>query len=156
MKLSKNGLDFLKKHEGIRGRDHVTGRYMPYDDGYGFMTIGYGHKIESNDNFDNGLTMDAVLKLLIQDISRFEKFINSIIVVPLTQNQFDALVSLVFNIGTNAFKKSTLAKYINNPSYQSRAYPTPRSAWLAWNKSNGRVSRGLKNRRCAEWDLYVS
>lgn len=156
MKISNKGLNFIKQHESIAGYDNHTGFFMPYDDGFGFMTIGYGHKIEPGENFKKGLSQSNVIDLLTRDISKFEKSVSRIITTPLKQNQFDALVALAYNIGIGAFEKSTIVKYINNPQYHNTRYPTPESAWKAWNKCNGKTSRGLINRRNYEWDLYIN
>lgn len=156
MKTSPKGLSFIKQHESIAGYNNKTGFFMPYDDGYGFMTIGYGHKIEPGDNFEKGLSHTGVLDLLIRDIVKFEKSVGRTIKIPLKQNQFDALVALAFNIGVGAFEKSTIVKYINDPQFRDTRYPTPESAWKAWNKCNGKMSRGLVNRRNYEWDLFTN
>ena len=73
---------------------------------------------------------------------------------PINQNQFDALVSLAYNIGNRNFRDSTIRQQINNSDFNSKKYPTLESAWKAWNISQGQVSKGLINRRKDEWDLY--
>ena len=71
----------------------------------------------------------------------------------ISQQQFDASVILAFNIGIGAFKSSSALKLINDPN-ASTTYDSLESAWKAWNKSQGKVSRGLVNRRNAEWNIY--
>lgn len=154
MKLSNSGFEFLRNAESITGYNEQTGRFLPYDDGFGFLTIGYGHKINPGEIFSNGLSADEATALFRKDIEKFESVVRDNITASLTGNQFDALVSLAYNIGADAFKKSTILKYINIPGFHSAVYPTPKTAWLAWNKINGHVSRGLTNRRIAEWNLY--
>jgi type VI secretion system secreted protein VgrG len=73
--------------------------------------------------------------------------------VDLTQQQFDALVILAFNIGDN-FKNSSVAKLINDPA-ATTSYDDLESAWKAWNKSQGKEMKGLNNRRAAEWKIYA-
>jgi GH24 family phage-related lysozyme (muramidase) len=156
MQLSEKGLEFLKEHESIKGFDPKTGLYMPYDDGYGFMTIGYGHKIQEKENFEKGLAEKQVNDLFRQDIRIAESAVRNYISAPINQNNFDALVSLTYNIGNGALKDSTIRQYINDPEFKNNAYKTSEAAWKAWNKSNGQISGGLANRRNDEWDLYES
>ena len=77
---------------------------------------------------------------------------NSVDTTLLTQNQFDALVIFVFNIGINSFKNSSVVKIING---EKTNYKGLEDAWKAWNKSQGRVMQGLNNRRNAEYKLYT-
>jgi len=72
----------------------------------------------------------------------------------ITQNEFDALVILTFNIGCNGFIDSSVLKLINNPKTTTR-YANLEAAWKAWNKSQGKINNGLKNRRDAEWTIYT-
>ena len=87
--------------------------------------------------------------LLKQDIARFEKEVNASVNVPLTQHQFDALVIFAFNVGVNAFKKSTLLKHINGNDFG--AIP---AEFRRWNKSKGKMMLGLTNRREREIRLF--
>jgi GH24 family phage-related lysozyme (muramidase) len=153
--LSNKGVALLKGIEALR--------INPYDDQTGKTinkwckgaTIGYGHLILSHEweNYKNGITVQQANNLLLYDIAPFERAIKKVIIVPLSQNQFDALVILAFNIGANAFTKSSVAKMVNDPSAVTR-YPTLESAWRAWNKSQGVPLQGLLNRRNAELDIY--
>lgn len=70
-----------------------------------------------------------------------------------TQNEFDAMVLLTFNIGQQAFSDSSVLKLVNNPG-ATTAYTSLESAWKAWNSSQGVVNRGLTNRRQAKWNIY--
>ncbi|KQD16250.1 lysozyme [Acinetobacter baumannii] len=70
--------------------------------------------------------------------------------MPLTQNQFDALVSLAYNIGSGAFKGSTLLKLLNKGDYKGAA-----DQFLVWNKAGGKVMKGLVRRREAERALFL-
>ncbi len=81
---------------------------------------------------------------------RFQTAVNDVVSVPLSQNQFDALVSLAYNIGTNAFKTSTLVKYLNALDYKAAAYEFPK-----WNRRGGKVLKGLVRRREAERALFL-
>ena len=83
-------------------------------------------------------------------------YVNSVkikVMSTITQNEFDAMVLLAFNIGPQAFIDSSVLKLVNNPSAIT-TYSSLEAAWKAWNKSQGVVNRGLTNRRQAEWNIY--
>lgn len=162
MRFSNNGIAILKLLEGavICGGKHVI-----YDDQTGEpvppklplprgATIGYGHLIQTGEDFFHGIDEARATELLRADIAMAERAVQKNIIVPLTQNQYDALVIFAYNIGAANFAKSTVVKYINNPNHHSATYPTLESAWRAWNKSNGRVMTGLNKRRSQEWILF--
>ena len=154
-KMSETGLKALEQMEGIR--------LLPYDDMTGetltswnsHATIGYGHLICSQDweKFSSGLDDEAAHRLLKEDVSRFEKVVNDTVKVEISQNQFDALVMLSFNIGTRNFALSSVLKKMNDPSAVI-PYDTLEEAWKAWNKSRGTVMKGLKIRREREWQIF--
>lgn len=160
LSLSQQGIASLMAFESFRG--------MPYDDQTGNAisqwvtgaTIGYGHLISqdewnrSSNDYKNGITEDQGKALLLKDLAPFVDGINTKVTASLLQNQFDALVILVFNIGLGNFASSSVLKLINNPSAQTN-YPNLEAAWKAWNKSQGKVMQGLINRRNAEWKIYA-
>lgn len=163
MQISDNGLSKLKQLEGAV---KIAGRHVIYDDATGRpiapnaplprgATIGYGHLIKSSENFTGGLTERAATELLRQDVKTAQRAVQNSITANLTQNQYDALVMLAYNIGAQNFSESTVVKYINNPDFHSAVYPNLESAWLAWNRYNGVVSNGLINRRQHEWNMYI-
>ncbi|MBO7508737.1 MAG: lysozyme [Alphaproteobacteria bacterium] len=164
MKISNNGINMLKRLEGCvkQGDKHVI-----YDDKTGKpvnpnkplppgATIGYGHLITRGEDFATGITETAATDLLCADIAVAERAVGNNITTPLTQNQYDALVSLAYNIGARNFANSTVVKYINNPNFRGSVYPTLESAWKAWNKSGGKEMPGLTNRRNQEFALFNS
>lgn len=164
MKISDNGVNMLKR---LEGSIKIGNRHVIYDDKTGKpvdvnktlpsgATIGYGHLIKANEDFRNGISEAKATELLRSDIIMSEQGINNLVHVPLNQNQFDALVLLVFNIGIKNFEKSTVLKYLNNPNFYSSAYPNLESAWMSWNKSNGYTVAGLTNRRKQEWLLFTN
>ena len=104
MKISEKGINFLIREEGER--------LKAYKCAAGVWTIGVGH---TGADVKEGMiiTKEKSRELLKSDLSRFEKAVNTYIKVPLEQHQFDALVSLTFNIGVGNFSKSTLVKKIN-------------------------------------------
>lgn len=154
--VSKKGLDFLKQHEGIKGFDRSIGKYMPYEDPVGLPTIGYGHLIKPDEDFSDGLTSKEVNDLLANDISTAENLVRNTIETPLSQNQFDALTSLAFNIKPESFVNSTAVKYINDSEYKSKTYPTTESAWKAFIYAGKKPLKGLINRRNDEWKLFTN
>lgn len=155
LKISNTGLSHLRKMEAFLS--HL------YNDGptknTGHCTIGYGHLVHYNpcdvkkyafeQQYINGITMKKATVLLQTDVAVAEKAINKLVTVRLNQNKFDALVSLVFNIGAGAFSTSTLLKAIN--SNQLNQAP---SAFRMWKKTGGKISAGLINRREAEIRLF--
>lgn len=162
MKISDKGIAALKQQEG-----HVkqNGKHVIYDDQTGRpiaagaplpagATIGYGHLVIPGEDFSSGITEAAATELLRADVAAAERAVRATIRVPLTQHQYDALVMLAYNIGSGAFAGSTVAQYINNPDCVRSKYPCLESAWCAWNKSGGRVMRGLVNRRNYEFRIY--
>lgn len=141
MIISDNGLNLIKKFEGFR-----TAKYQ--DQG-GNWTIGYGHEIESDENYDDGITQESATELLRQDVARVENAINDLVAVALTQGQFDALVSLVYNWGIGNFKRSHGLELLNEGLYD-RALAEFESV----DRINGVVTQGLRNRRLSEADLW--
>lgn len=162
MKISDNGIKMLKRFEGSVkiGDMHViyddkTGRPVKLDEELPKgATIGYGHLIKSGEDFKNGITERQATEILRLDISTAEQAVRDNITVPLSQNQYDALVSLAYNIGAKNFAGSTVVKYVNDSNYHNSKYPTLESAWKAWNKSGGREMPGLSNRRHQEFNLF--
>ncbi len=162
MKISDNGINILKRFEG---RVKIGGKHVIYDDKTGKpvdsnkelpkgATIGYGHLIKSGEDFRKGITEKQATEILRSDILTAEFAVKDNITVPLSQNQYDALVSLAYNIGAKNFAGSTVVKYVNDSNYHNTKYPTLESAWKAWNKSGGGEMSGLSNRRHQEFSLF--
>jgi lysozyme len=150
-KISHRGLEFITEFEGFVNH--------PYNDPSGYATIGVGHllhmsPVTSHDKAHWGtITKEEGIVLLRKDVDSFVKTVNSVVKVPLNQNQFDALVSLAFNIGAGAFSKSTIVRLLNKKDYKGAA-----AAWTAdatiFNKSAGKVLPGLTRRRKEERALF--
>jgi lysozyme len=143
--ISEKGKQSLKKYEAL---------YLEaYQDTSGVWTIGYGNTFyEDGTKVKEGdvITENRANKLFENIVAKFSANVLKLISQRLTQNQFDSIVSLAYNIGVNAFKKSTVLKKINiNPADRSIT-----DYFLVWNKSAGKVSRGLINRRKAEVANY--
>jgi GH24 family phage-related lysozyme (muramidase) len=86
----------------------------------------------------------------MRDLEPFANAVRSKVTAEISQNQFDALVIFVFNIGVNGFSDSSALKLVNDPAAVT-AYPNLEAAWKAWNKSQRRVMQGLVNRRNFEF-----
>ncbi|WP_407061344.1 lysozyme [Acinetobacter ursingii] len=145
MKISNNGLDLIKQFEGLK--------LNAYDDGVGVWTIGTGTTVYPNGvkvKKGDTCTPEQAKAYFKHDLAKFEKAVNESVIVPLSQNQFDALVSLTYNIGSGAFNNSTLLKKLNKGDYQGAA-----DQFLVWNKAGGKVMKGLVRRREAERALFL-
>lgn len=140
-RTSQEGVDLIKAFEGRRLR--------AYRCSAGVWTIGYGHTgdVKPGDR----ISPDKAEKLLREDLRKFEDGVSIRVQVPLTQNQFDALVSFSFNVGIGALGRSTLLKKLNKKDYRGAA-----NEFRKWNKGGGRVLAGLVRRRKAERALFLS
>lgn len=135
MEIGKHGLDLIKEFEGLRLK-----AYIPVKGDV--PTIGWGHT--KGVRMGDQITIATAKKLLAQDIAPTVAGVNRAIKIPVTQNEFDACVSLAFNVGITAFSKSTLVKRINQTPLE----------FLRWNKFKGKPLAGLTRRRKAEMKLY--
>ncbi len=127
--------------------------FKAYDDGVGVWTIGTGTTVYPNGvkvKQGDTCTPEEAKAYFKHDLAKFEKTVNESVTVPLNQNQFDALVSLTYNIGSGAFTNSTLLKLLNKGDYQGAA-----EQFLRWNKAGGKVMKGLVRRREAERALFL-
>lgn len=144
--ISENGLSMIASFESFEPKAY----YCPA----GVLTIGYGHtgtnaKGESLQEGDT-VTREQAKRLLYEDVLWAEDAVNEQH-LDLSQNQFDALVSFVFNVGATAFNHSTLLKKLKAGDYDEAA-----DEFLRWNKAGGKVLRGLTARREAERELFLS
>ena len=146
-KVSKKGIDLLKKLEGWRNH--------PYLDSANIATIGYGNTFYLDGKrvsmTDSPITQTEGESLLKAILEHFEKAVEeSTRHISLCENQYDALVIFAYNVGIHAFKSSTLLKRVlANPDDEDIKYQFSR-----WNKAGGRVSKGLIKRRNQEAWLY--
>lgn len=141
MKTSQSGLELIKEFEGVR--------FEAYDDGVGVWTIGVGHT--KGVKIGDMATEEQVDQWLREDLAEAEDAVNSALKgIQMTQNQFDALVSLTFNIGGGAFSNSTLVKRLKARDIQQAA-----DQFLVWNRAGGRVLKGLQRRRAAEREMFL-
>jgi lysozyme len=153
MELSKNGFKIIKNFEGLR--------LTAYKDVAGVWTIGYGStryhdgkRVKPGDKLASELQADA---LFSNTLGQYENAVNQFVKAPLTQNQFDALVSFTYNEGTGAFRESTLLVKLNEKNYTEAA-----AHFLAWDKitdpNTGKkvVCDTLVHRRKEESQLFLS
>jgi len=162
-RISAAAAEEIARHEGIQL--HL------YNDPSNICTVGIGHKL--HDGPCNGseavvyrkggipaavpnaeaprptLTRQEALDLFQADLRPREQVVVNAVTVPLTQNQFDALVSLVFNIGGGNFRSSTLLRRLNEGSYALAA-----EQFHVWRRSGGKVLPGLVARRAWEAELF--
>ncbi|MDE1714955.1 lysozyme (plasmid) [Chromobacterium amazonense] len=141
MQTSANGINLIKQFEGLR--------LAAYQDSVGVWTVGYGH---TSPDVKPGLRIsnEQAEQLLRQDLARFEKGVGRLVKAPISQNQFDALVSFSYNLGLGSLQSSTLLRLLNQGDYQGAAGQFPR-----WDRAGGQVLAGLTHRRLAERDLFL-
>lgn len=147
MNISQKGIDLIKGFEGLI--------LHPYQDIVGVWTIGYGSTY-----CICGTKISAITRTITQEIAEFmlrinvhiyESAVNGSITKPMNQNQFDAMVSLCYNIGVSNFKNSTLVRKFNDEDTKGAANQFP-----VWRLAGGKISQGLVNRRLKEQQLFIS
>lgn len=142
MNISENGLNLIKQSEALR--------LESYQDSVGIWTVGYGH---TGPEVKGGLkiTEDAANALLLSDVETSEKCIANSVSVNLTQGQYDALCSFVFNLGCMALRNSTLLRKLNEGEDVAAA-----EEFKKWNHAGGKVLAGLTLRRQKEEELFLT
>ena len=124
---------------------------MPYRCPAGVLTIGFGHVIRPGEAFPTeGITREEGVALLKRDVIGTAQAVLRLITVPLTDGQFDALVSFTFNLGSGALQRSTLRRKINRCEYGEAAPEFRKWVW-----AGGRKLPGLIRRREAEVAQYL-
>lgn len=141
MEISEKGLEFIAKWEGFSG--------SVYKDVAGFPTIGFGHLIRKGEDFSGGISRENALVLLRKDVEKAERSLRSMVRVELAQNQFDVLVSFIFNLGGGAFQRSTLRRVVNRREFVE--VPRELNRWVY---AGGRRVKGLVNRRREEGIIF--
>ena len=139
-RTSRDGIELVKQFEGLR------------EDAYkcpaGVLTIGYGHTgdVKPGDR----ITREKATEYLTADLKHAENAVGKYVTVPLTQKQYDSLVSFAYNVGNGAFRKSTLLEKLNAGDYNGAAEQFQR-----WVKANGEKCDGLVNRRQKENECFL-
>lgn len=140
--ISESGLNLIKHFEGFSPKVYL--------DAAGLPTIGYGHLIKTGEVFTT-LDLEEAEILLKEDVAIAERAVSKLVHVPLTANQFDALVSFSFNLGSGALQRSSLRQKLNRGEYMSAAFEFPRWVW-----AGGKKLPGLVRRRHAELAHYLN
>ena len=140
MRTSQRGLSLIKSFEGLR--------LLAYRDAVGVWTIGYG--ATRGVKAGMSITQEQAERMLLNDVQRFEPEVERLVKVPLTGNQWDALVSFTYNLGAANLGSSTLLKLLNAGNYAGAAEQFPR-----WNKAGDQVLAGLTKRRAAERAMFL-
>lgn len=148
MKISENGLKLIKKFEGLS--------LKPYLCSAGIPTIGFGNtfyenmkKVTLQDETITEERADSLFNFLVT--TNFVNVVNRLVIVDINQNQFDALVSFVYNLGSGNFEKSTLLKKVNQEDFIGASLEFEK-----WNRASGKVLNGLTKRRLSEKELFLS
>ena len=133
------GLALIKKFEGCE--------LYAYQCSANVWTIGYGHTKDVEPGMQ--ITQEDAEQMLVDELHEYENYINEYVTAPLSQNQFDAMVSWVYNLGPANLKASTLLKVLNAGDYEGVPAQIRR-----WNKAGGEILDGLIRRREAEARLF--
>ena len=146
MKLNSEGYRLITKFEGFSAKPYLCSAKVP--------TIGYGSTYYLNSKrvtlLDKPITELEAFEMFKTIADKFADKVSKLVITPVDQNQFNALVSLTYNIGPANFQKSTLLRKVNF----NHNDPSIRAEFLKWNKAGGQVLKGLTIRRTAEADLY--
>lgn len=147
-KLGSKGLTLIKHFEGFYSK--------PYLCPAGVATVGYGTTYYANGRrvtlHDPYITEQEASRLLADTLTSYEKAVDGYCTDTLNQNQFDALTSFCYNLGSGNLKVSTLLKKVNKDVND----PTIRLEFMKWTRANGKILKGLVTRRAAEADLYFT
>ena len=145
-KANAETLNLIKASEGCKLKIYL--------DCAGLKSIGIGHCLTKNEIlsgiYANGITDEEALQILAVDLESACSAVERLVTVNLTDNQFGALVSFVFNVGQGSLSGSTLLKYLNNGDYKGAA-----DEFLVWDKAGGKVEQGLITRRSNERTLFL-
>lgn len=145
MTTSQTGINLITSFENLELKAYLCPA--------GVWTIGFGTTVYPNGTqVKKGdiCTAEQAKAYFAYDLKRFENAVNDGLTVLVNQNQFDALISLTYNIGETAFKKSTLLKLLNANKFTEAS-----DQFAVWNKGNGKVLNGLVRRRAAERVLFL-
>ncbi len=141
--LNKASIDLIKSYEGLNLTAYLCPANVP--------TIGYGTTkgLTRADVGRKTVTEAEATRLLLEDVARFEKAVDKLVKVKLTDNQRGALVSFTYNLGEGNFGSSTLLRNVNAGDFKAA-----KSEFAKWDKAGGKVLAGLTRRRTAEAALF--
>ena len=148
MKLNENGYNLICEFEGLKLKPYLCSNRI--------STIGYGNTYYPNGKrvtlLDDAITKEYAFEMFKTIADKFAKRVDDMVTSEITQNQFNALVSFAYNVGTGAFATSTLLKKVNvNPNDA-----TIKNEFLKWVRANKKVIQGLVNRRNKEALIYFA
>ena len=146
MKVSSKGLELIKEFEGFSSVAYLCSAKK--------ATIGYGNTFWEDGTpvkIGDQISKERAEALLKHVVDNFSVAVEVDIKIEVTQNQFDAMVSLAYNIGLGAFKNSTLLRQLNRGNFVGAS-----QEFLRWDKSNGKPLLGLTRRREREKLLFES
>lgn len=146
MKTGQAGIDLIKRFEGFSGKPYRCPADIPTI-GYGSTRYADGREVSMS---DPPITEAQAVQLLADTLGRYEKGVTGLVTVPLTQSQFDALVSFAYNLGVGNLGNSTLLKKLNNRDYAGAA-----NEFSRWVRGGGKILPGLVARREAERKLFL-
>jgi lysozyme len=163
--INQAGLNLIKSFEGIMDGDPSTVNLDAYLDPIGIWTIGWGHAVRdgsgflrgkenkqrARDLYPGGITVAQAETLLRGDVMDTCRDVASLVKIKIGDNQFAALVSFAYNVGTGNLAKSTLLRKLNANDVQGAAVE-----FANWNKAGGKVLAGLTKRRAAEAQLFAT
>lgn len=140
-------LDTIQQFEGLK--------LTAYQDSVGIWTIGFGNifNLDTGNPIKEGdkISLETAERWLKIEVDNLQAKMRKVITVPLNDNQWTALISLVYNIGFGAFKRSTLLRLLNAGASKEEVA----KQILRWNKAGGKEIKGLTNRRKAESNLFL-
>ena len=148
MKLNLNGYNLICEFEGLKLKPYLCSARI--------STIGYGNTYYPNGKrvtlLDDAITKEYAFEMFKTIADKFAKRVDDMVTSEITQNQFNALVSFAYNVGTGAFATSTLLKKVNNNPNDA----TIKNEFLKWVRANKKVIQGLVNRRNKEALIYFA
>lgn len=149
MQVSDAGIDLIKSFEGFRANAYPDPKSGgdPWTVGYGSTKFPSGRPVKKGDY----VTPAQAEMYLREDVKKFANSVDALVTVPLKQCQYDALVSFVYNLGATNFRSSTLLKKLNAKDYKGAA-----DEFLRWVSPGSSVEAGLRRRRTAERNLFLS
>jgi len=153
MRLNKKGIELLHHFEGCKLTAYLCPAALNLPKERQFWTIGWGNTFyEDGSPVKKGdvITQERADALFLNIVEDFAKGVRQAIQQPISSNKFSSLVSFAYNVGLEAFRRSTLLRMVNsNPTD-----PAIRDQFMRWNRAGGKVLAGLTRRRRAEADLY--
>ena len=126
--ITQDGIDLIKRFEGFSSKVYICPA--------GYPTIGYGHLVRSGESF-NEISETEAEEILRKDVESAERAVLRLVSVPLTDGQFDALVSFTFNLGSGAFQRSSLRRKVNRQAHAEVPEQLMRWVWAGGRKLNG-------------------